>query len=150
MEHIVLIEDDPSNRDGFTRALARAGYRVTAFASAEKGIEEIRRAGDVAVVVTDLVMPDRDGMFVLDEVRRIDPRIGLLMVTGRDSASLGFEASRRGADDYLVKGQFDLEKLRHAVAAILEKRSLKQEVESLRDRIARESLGGLIGRAASM
>src|SRR5262245_12262078 len=149
-EHIVLIEDDASNRDAFRRALERAGYRVSAFESPDQGLEELSRAGDVALVVTDLMMPGKDGMFVLSEARRIDPDIGLLMVTARDSATMGFEASQKGADDYLVKDQFDLAKLRHTVEAILEKRRLKQEVTQLRSRIESESLGGLIGRTPSM
>jgi len=149
-EHIVLIEDDTSNREAFRRALERAGYRVSAFESPDQGLEELSRAGDVALVVTDLMMPGKDGMFVLSEARRIDPDIGLLMVTARDSATMGFEASQKGADDYLVKDQFDLSKLRHTVQAILEKRRLKQEVTHLRRRIESESLGGLIGRTPSM
>jgi DNA-binding NtrC family response regulator len=149
-EHIVLIEDDTSNREAFRRVLERAGLSRVGLRIPGPGLEELSRAGDVALVVTDLMMPGKDGMFVLSEARRIDPDIGLLMVTARDSATMGFEASQKGADDYLVKDQFDLAKLRHTVQAILEKRRLKQEVTHLRRRIESESLGGLIGRTPSM
>src|SRR5437867_1986650 len=102
-DHIVLIEDDPSNREGFKRVLERAGYRVSAFGAADEGLEETRRAGDVSLIITDLMMPGRDGMYVLAEARKIDPQVGLLMVTGHGTVDRAFEAIDEGADKFLVK-----------------------------------------------
>ena len=150
-EHIVLIEDDPSNREGFGRILTRAGYRVSAFGSADEGLEEQRRSGDVALVVTDLKLPGKDGMQVLAEARKIDPLVGLLMITGHGTVPLAVAAMKQGADEFLLKPLGDIEELRLKVAGILEKRRLMRENAELRNRIVDQaSFGGLIGRAASM
>jgi DNA-binding NtrC family response regulator len=150
-EHIVIIEDDPANREGFRRILQKAGYRVTACGTADEGLEELRRAGDVALIITDLRMPGKDGMAVLAEARAIDSRVGLLMVTAHGTVPLAVEAIKQGADDFLLKPIDDIEQLRLKVGAVLRTRRLERENVELRTRIGElASLGGLIGRAASM
>ena len=150
-EHIVIIEDDPSNREGFRRILQRAGYRVSACDKAEDGLETLRREGDVALIITDLRMPGKDGMYVLSEARRIDAKVGLLMVTAHGTVPLAVDAIKQGADDFLLKPIDDIEQLRLKVASILKTRRLERENVELRTRIGEwTSLGGMIGRAASM
>jgi DNA-binding NtrC family response regulator len=150
-EHIILIEDDPANQEGFRRVLTRAGYRVSAYSNAEQGLDALRTAGDVALIITDLMMPGKDGMFVLAEARKIDSTIGLLMITAHGSVPLAVEAMKQGADEFLLKPIEDIEQLRLKVGAILKTRRLERENNELRSRISdMAQLGGLIGKTPSM
>ena len=62
--HIILIEDDESNRRSLERALKREGYRVAPFPEARPGLEYLRNEQDVVLVITDMRLPGMDGMGV--------------------------------------------------------------------------------------
>jgi DNA-binding NtrC family response regulator len=132
--HIIVIEDDEGNRRTFTRALAREGYDVEAFAEAETGLEYLREHRDIVLVITDLMLPGTDGFGVLETSRAIDPEIGLLMITGHGSVESAVEAMKRGADDYLTK-PVDLFELRKRTSAIVEKHRLTRRVSELESRL---------------
>jgi len=133
--HIVVIEDDESNRRTLTLALGRAGYLVSTFAEAQPALDFLRQHRDVALIITDLKLPGIDGFGVLQAGRAIDPDVGLLMITGHGSVEAAVEAMKRGADDFLTK-PVDLSELRQRTAAILEKRHLARRVDELESRLA--------------
>jgi DNA-binding NtrC family response regulator len=132
--HLIVIEDDTGNRRSVTRALEREGYEVDAFPEAESALEFLREHRDVALIITDLMLPGTDGFGVLEASRVIDPDIGLLMITGHGSVESAVEAMKRGADDYLTK-PVDLFELRKRTSAILEKRRLTRRVDELESRL---------------
>ncbi len=100
--HVLLIDDDDGLREVTTFQLEGAGYRVTACGGGAGGIAAFEEeAADV--VITDLKMPDVDGMQVLQAVRRIDPQAAVLVVTAFGSVDTAVEAMRSGAFDYLTK-----------------------------------------------
>jgi len=146
--HVVVIEDEPANRESYERALSKVGYRVAAFAEAESAIRHLRTHRDVVLVITDLVMPGTDGFGVLGAAREIDPDIGLLMITGHGSVESAVDAMKRGADDYLTK-PVDLFELRKRASAIVEKRLLSRRVVELESRLG-EKFGKLISRSKPM
>ena len=74
--HAVIIDDEEGNRDGFSRALSKVGWKVRAFAEAEPAFDYLRRNRDVALVITDLMMPGTDGFGVLRSAREIDADVG--------------------------------------------------------------------------
>jgi two-component system, NtrC family, response regulator HydG len=148
---VVLIEDEQGNRDSLTRALARVGYRVEAFASGPPALEYLRRNPDVVLVVTDLNLPGMDGLGVLRAAREIDPDVGVLMITGdaeHMSVESAVDAMQRGADSYLVK-PVDLHQLRRQAALIIEKRLLTRRVVELESRLG-EKFGRIIGHSRAM
>ena len=145
---ILLIEDDEGNRRGMQRALTRAGYRVQAFDRADPALEYLKRHREVALVVTDVMMPGTDGFGVLKQSREINPEIGVLMVTGQGTIESAVDAMKGGADDYLRK-PVNIEELRTRVAGILEKRRLSTRVVELEKRLG-EKFGQLIGRSKAM
>jgi DNA-binding NtrC family response regulator len=145
---IVLIEDEEGNRRSLTRALDRVGYEVHAFATAEPALDFLRENNDVALVITDLMLPGIDGFGVLRTAREISPEIGVLMVTGHGSVESAVEAMKTGADDYLTK-PVELFELRKRTSAILEKRKLVQRVNELEVRLS-EKFGQLIGHTKQM
>ena len=145
---VVVVEDDQVNRDAVVRALTRMGYQVTAFAEAEAALDHLRSEPDVSLVITDLVLPGRDGFGVLAAAREVAPELGVLMITGHASVESAVDAMKRGADDYLTK-PVDLFELRKRASAIVEKKLLSRRVVELESRLG-EKFGEMIGASKSM
>src|SRR5262249_23038863 len=95
---------------------------------ADEGADGLQRVGDVrpGVVLLDLRLPDQSGLEILTQVRRIDARIPVVMVTVVRSADSAIEAMRQGAYDYLLK-PIDLQKLDHVLSEALEVSRLMRE-----------------------
>ena len=146
--HIVIIEDDEGSRKVYTRCLSKLGHTVAAFPEAPPAFNYLREHRDVALVVTDLMLPGTDGFGVLKSARQINPNVGVLMITGHASIESAVEAIKLGADHYLKK-PVDLEEFRIQTASIIEKRRLTQRVEDLERRLS-EKFGRLIGRSKPM
>lgn len=145
---ILIVDDEPAARYGLRRAL-ESRYRV-----AEADSAEAARAALIAekpdLILLDVVMPGRDGLSVLRDLRAEGNDIPVLMVSALDTAKTAVEALQLGAADYLVKG-FELEELRQRVANLLKMASLEQENETLRRRVAGEGqFGQMIGRTAAL
>jgi DNA-binding NtrC family response regulator len=148
--HIVLIEDEEGNRKTLQRALTKVGYEVTPFPEAESALEYLkgRDPCDVALVITDLMLPGKDGFHVLEHAREACPDVGVLMITGHGSVESAVEAMKRGADDYLTK-PVDLFELRKRASAIIEKRLLSRRVDELESRLG-EKFGEIVGKSKPM
>lgn len=99
--HILVVEDDPVDRQTLVAYLRKENHRVS---EAENG-EAMRRvfaAGDVAVVMLDINLPGEDGLSLLRELRR-QSEVGVIMVTGRADEVDRVVALELGADDYVTK-----------------------------------------------
>jgi DNA-binding NtrC family response regulator len=145
---IMVIEDDEGNRRSLVRALTREGYQVDAFGEADSALNHLRRHRDIRLIVTDLMLPGTDGFGVLEGARRINPMVGLLMITGHGTVESAVEAMKRGADDYLTK-PVNLDELRKRVSTVVEKRMLSERVDELEKRLG-EKFGQIIGRSKVM
>ena len=99
---VLVVEDDPAIRTGLLDALAFAGYRTTAAARADEGLQQAI-AAELDLVILDVVLPDRSGFEVLQEIRRCRPRLPVIMVTARGAEPDRIFGLRHGADDYVVK-----------------------------------------------
>ncbi|WP_299535797.1 response regulator transcription factor [uncultured Streptomyces sp.] len=101
MPRVVLVEDDPSVRDGVEMGLRRRGHQVLATATGEDGLEALD-AFRPDLLLLDLMLPEMDGVEVCRRVRRTS-QLPIIMLTARgDDVDIvvGLEA---GADDYVVK-----------------------------------------------
>jgi CheY-like chemotaxis protein/anti-sigma regulatory factor (Ser/Thr protein kinase) len=96
---VLVVDDETALRSMLRRALERDGFAV-AEASDGGGAVSRFRSYEPAVVVLDVVLPDRDGISVLAELRRIDPSAAIIIVTGRGDAET---ALRAGASSFLRK-----------------------------------------------
>jgi DNA-binding response OmpR family regulator len=132
---IVVVEDEPAIRRGVVDALRATGYQVAEAADGAQGLQEAVRRG-VDLVLLDLLLPKRDGLDVLAEIRKIRPTLPVIILTARGSEDDRVRGLKLGADDYVIK-PFSARELLARVEAVL-RRSV--------DRPA-EVHGGTLGRA---
>src|SRR5205085_596495 len=99
---IVVIEDEQPIRRGVGDALRASGYDVVEAADGARGLDEAVRAG-VDLVLLDLLLPRRDGLDVLAEVRKVRPTLPVIILTARGTEDDRVRGLKMGADDYVVK-----------------------------------------------
>jgi EAL domain-containing protein (putative c-di-GMP-specific phosphodiesterase class I) len=99
---LLLVEDDDLVRESFRRTLVRLGYDVVQAINGRAAIEEFNRCAYDSIV-TDLDMPDMDGLSFLRELRRVDLDVPVIIVTGSPSLDSAIEAVEYGAFRYLTK-----------------------------------------------
>jgi two-component system NtrC family response regulator len=148
-KRVLIVEDDPGLLFTMTDALEENGFAVT---GADNGGDAIRRLLDDAfdVVVTDLRLPDKDGMEVLREARKKIPAPSVVVMTGYGSVESAVAAMKSGAEDYLTK-PFPMEGLLLLLSKILRLRSLEEENRNLKRRILDRSLyEDLVGESKAM
>jgi len=148
-EHVLLVDDDPSLLRVTEKQLADAGYRVTAVPDAA-GALAAWEAGDVDLVLTDVQMPETDGLELLAEIKRRDPAAAVVMITAHGTVERAVEAMRTGALDFLEK-PFRRERLLLVVEKALRYSGLAAENLRLRVELAdRFSFEGIVGGSAPM
>jgi DNA-binding response OmpR family regulator len=131
---IVVIEDDPPLRRGVAAALRAAGYEVTEASDGERGLVEGSRLG-VDLVVLDLLVPRRNGLTMLDELRALRPTLPVILLTTRRTEDDRMRGLKVGADDYLVK-PFSARELVARVETVL-RRALGRPADVQRARLGR-------------
>jgi putative nucleotidyltransferase with HDIG domain len=121
-ERLLVVDDEEGIRTILREALQEAGYEVT---TAVHGAEALRLFTDrpCPLVITDLRMPEMDGMELLREVLARDADTAVILITAFGEVNSAVEALRRGATDYLLK-PFNLGDLRLCVERALERREL--------------------------
>ena len=123
---ILVIDDDTVVRQSIVAYLEDSGFSVKEAEDGKSGIDTIK-ASSPDLVVTDLRMPDIDGIKVLKFVREWKPDIPVIVVSGMGVVRDVVEALRLGACDYLVKPLVDIEVLVHAITRALERVDLREE-----------------------
>jgi DNA-binding response OmpR family regulator len=118
---IVVIEDEHPIRRGIADALRASGYEVAEAADGVAGLHEATRPG-IDLVLLDLLLPRRDGLEVLRELRRSRSAVPVIILTARGSEDDRVRGLTMGADDYVVK-PFSARELLARVEAVL-RRSL--------------------------
>jgi DNA-binding response OmpR family regulator len=114
---IVVVEDEPAIRRGVSDALRLSGYEVTEAPDGVSGLREARADG-VDLVLLDIMLPQRNGLEVLCELRRLNPTRPVILLTARGSEEDRVRGLKLGADDYVVK-PFSAKELLARVEAIL-------------------------------
>ena len=120
MRAILLVEDEPSLRQGLRRLLERAGYAVLTAATSTEAME---RAGDwgvtIDLLVTDLALPGESGRQVAEVLQRARPGLRVLYISGHEENDLSAQGNLRPGDNFLQK-PFTVEALLHRVRLLLE------------------------------
>ena len=128
---ILIVEDDADHGRSLQEAISDLGYEVEVAATGEAGIEAFRARG-ADVVLTDLVLPDVDGIAVMQRIRALGAAPVILM-TAYASIDTSVRAIREGAYDYLQK-PLDIDELQTKLERALEAARLRRQPWVLPDR----------------
>ena len=141
---ILIADDDQAIRTVLTHALGREGYRVQAASSAASLWQWVAK-GEGDLVITDVVMPDENGLDLIPRIKKIRPDLRIIVMSAQNTLLTAVKATERGAFEYLPK-PFDLKELSLTV-----KRALSEPVDVVEEveEAAEEQLP-LIGRSVAM
>ncbi len=146
---ILIVDDEPLMRISIGDALKDEAYIVMDTGLGKEGIDIIRE-GNVDVVITDLRLPDTDGIDVLKQCKRYSPETKVIMITAHGSVDTAVEAMRYGAYDYITK-PFSMDKLLLMVERVLRLRALEEENKMLKSQMeGRYNFSGILSRSKAM
>src|SRR5213076_1451663 len=146
---ILVVDDESAILRLLKEALSQWGYQVTGASSGAEALQALR--GDMFdAVISDIRMPDMNGLELLKEIKRHDESVEVVMMTGYPTIASAVEALKEGAFDYLSKPLL-LDELRHLMTRMTERRFLRGEVHSLRARLGEElTVNELVGNSPPM
>ena len=130
MARVLVIDDEASMRYTLEAVLGDAGHQITVADGGAAGIEAFEDGG-ADVVITDLAMPEVDGMTVLATLRAQDPTVPVMMLTAHGSERVAVAAMKAGAFDYIPK-PFDPDEIVLSVSRAADTRRLRLENARLR------------------
>lgn len=144
---VLLVDDSQQFRAASRQSLELAGHSVACSGSGEQALKLINR--DVGVLITDVRMAGMDGFALMGHARAIDPDLPVVMITGHGDVSMAVRAIQDGAYDFIEK-PFPAELLVETVRRALERRELVMENRRLRQELAGQGDGAIIGRSPAI
>jgi len=127
---ILIIDDEADTRDIFKRQLEDE-FEVDTADSAKVALEKLNH-NDFHIAMTDLVMPNEDGIELLKKIKKQWPHISVMVISGKASIEMAVEAMKLGADEFIEKPVEDLDLLKLMIAKILKTKWQTQEIARLR------------------
>src|SRR4030043_1444479 len=126
----VLIVDDEIGARESLKMILKNDYEVFLAKNAEEAFSQIKEHSP-DVILLDIILPDIDGLKVLEKIKETEPDMIVIMITATKTVKTAVEAMKLGAYDYITK-TFDVDELRLIVNRALPTRALKEEVKYLR------------------
>ncbi|MBF0463536.1 MAG: sigma-54-dependent Fis family transcriptional regulator [Nitrospirae bacterium] len=146
-EQILIIDDDATLVESIGDVVSSVGYGVLSAPNGNDGIELFKRGG-VSAVLLDLVMDGMGGMETLQELKKIDTDVPVIIVTGYADIQSAVEATKLGAYDFVVKPP-DFDKLIITLGRAIQQLQLKQETRALKYAVD-TSLESQLGKSHAM
>jgi len=147
--NVLIIEDDPDGRASLAEAVSDMGHCTVAADTAAAGLRAFRD-GRFDCVLSDLVLPDRDGIGVLEEVGRLNPAVPVLIITAYGSVDTAVRALKSGAYDYISK-PLDLDDLASKIGRAIETGRLRRQVAELREAMRdKYTASAMVARSPAM
>ncbi len=136
--HLLIVDDDASTLASLARAFRLVGHEATVCDSATRALELLRnRRFDL--VLSDVVMPGKDGLVLLEEIRSLDVSPPVVMISGQADLAMAVRATRLGAVDFLEK-PISTDKLLVTIENVLKLRRLEEENRQLRQRVGKQEI----------
>jgi two-component system, NtrC family, nitrogen regulation response regulator NtrX len=136
--HILIIDDDANTLASLARAFRLAGHEATVCDNAARALE-LAKAERFDLILSDVVMPGRDGIALLEDFKAIGLASPVVMMSGQASIEMAVKATRLGASDFLEK-PISSEKLLLTVENALRVRHLEEENRDLKRRLGRHHI----------
>jgi two-component system, NtrC family, response regulator AtoC len=145
---VLIVDDEKHTREGLQQALAE-NYDVTVAANADEAFN-LLDAQPFDIVLTDLRMPGKSGLKVIDKALALQNRPAVIMMTAYGDVKSAVEAMKRGAADFLTK-PVNIEQLEVVLQRVLRTKTLEVEVQQLHERLDEKfNLEGIIGTSAKL
>ncbi len=145
---ILVIDDENEIRESLSELLRVEGYKADSTSTGEDGMRRLEN-GLFDLVLLDINLPDRNGLDLLQHIKRESPEVGVIMITAYASTQIAFQASKQGADSYVTK-PWDNDKLLLEVRNALDKTRLQLENLQLRRALKRYDLPNIVGKSEKM
>jgi len=129
MKKILIVDDDEDFSKSLSELLRTSGYHTTEASSCSKAIEKVS-SEDFDIALVDVMMPEVDGLDTLRELKRLKPRIVVIMVTAFSTVENAIEAIKRGASDYITK-PYKPDDLLSRIRRVIEEASFEESIEKL-------------------
>ena len=138
MEKILVVDDNKYIRFALTDLLENAGYKVFSYGEGTGVMKEVSERNP-DLVLLDIKLPGAGGMKLLEEIKKVEGGIAVIMLTAFGEVRTAVQAMKQGAFDYITK-PFNNDEIVITIKKALENRHLTQEVKSLRKKLAESSL----------
>jgi two-component system response regulator PilR (NtrC family) len=136
MAHLLVVDDEPSICELLEISFRKEGHKVEVASNGQAA--KRRLASQVFdIVISDICMPDMDGVELLQYSKEVSPSSIFILITGVPTVDTAIDAVNFGADRYVIKGDRLLDELRPAVKRIAENQALKKEAGELRRQLRR-------------
>ncbi|HTH51612.1 MAG TPA: sigma-54 dependent transcriptional regulator, partial [Pyrinomonadaceae bacterium] len=140
MNRLLIVDDEAGYRDVLKAIFADAGYSVAVAENGEKALADLR-SFTPDLIISDVRMPDLDGIGLLKQAREIYPDIGVVLMSAFGTIATAREAFKLGADDFIQK-PFNNDELKLIVTRTLEKQAIVHQNRAFRK--AQRNMGSLI------
>jgi len=148
-ERILIVDDEEGMRRLLGRVLTREGYDTTTVASGADALRHVAMER-YDLVLTDIKMPEMDGLQLLAELKDYEPSLPIIVMTAYGTVENAVQALRSGAYDYIAK-PFETDEIKLAVAKVLERERLLAENRYLHEELeGRYDFSGIVGGSPAM
>lgn len=131
---ILVADDEPNIRRVLEAVLSREGHTVLTAENGKKGLDILSKDNSIDLLITDLIMPDINGVELLSAAKEINPSISVLMITAHGTIKSAVDAMKLGAYDYITK-PFEMDEIKLVVKNALERKGLIDENRELRSQL---------------
>jgi len=138
--HLLLVDDDPNTLASLSRAFRMAGHEVTVCDNAARALDTLR-SESFDLVFSDVVMPGKTGLDLLEEMKNLGIKTPIIMISGQANIEMAVRATKLGALDFLEK-PLSTDKLLLTIENALRLTRLESENQELRRRIGKHALVG--------
>lgn len=144
--NVLIIDDEKELRTLLTRLLSLEGYKVFEASDGEEGLKILNQE-EIHVVISDVKLPGISGIDLVPKIKEINRLIEIIVLTAYGTIADGVTAIKRGAFDYITKGDED-NKIIIAVERAMEKSNMSQRIEHLEKRVTEKySFDNIIGQS---
>ena len=130
-EHILIVDDDLFTREMLSEILLDSGFIVHTALNGLDALEKYKEHPDIKLIVSDMNMPQMNGLELIKKLRENQSDVPLIILTGNNEISVAIEAINSGANDYLLKDENIQDTIVMSVNKVLEKQALKEQNERL-------------------
>lgn len=147
--HILLLDDEVKLRELIARMIGLEGYTVTQAGNVREALRKMEQE-EVQVLITDVRLPDGNGVELVQQVKEKYPQVEVLVMTAYGTIPDGVKAIKNGAFDYLVKGDEDT-RIIPMLARAMDKARLQQRVQMLEQQLhSRQSFENIMGTSPAI